>query len=80
MWLYERRLLIVFNHPARFGGNRQCGRGDILLLYHVTSPEHMPKWFCDLMVEIIVNHPLASFGDHRPCVSRDITDLIFHVA
>ena len=28
---------------------------------------------------LLLSHHLAKFGDHRPCCSRDITDLLFHV-
>ena len=28
---------------------------------------------------LTVSHHYATFGGHRPCSSRDMTDLIFHV-
>ena len=50
MWLYGRKLLIVCNHPARFGGHIYCGGGGkMFLLYHVTSRDHVFKGLCDLM-------------------------------
>ena len=29
MWLYGRELFIVSHHPAKFGGHRHCGSGDV---------------------------------------------------
>ena len=32
MWLYRQEPITVSHHPAKFGGHRHCGSGDIILL------------------------------------------------
>ena len=50
MCFYGRKLLVVCNHPARFGNHTHCGSGEkMALIYHVTSGDHVFKGFCDLM-------------------------------
>ena len=43
------KTLIVSYQPAKFGGNRPCGSGDIMVLRcYVSSQDHMVKrslWF-----------------------------------
>ena len=38
MQLYERKLLIVSNHPSRFGAFRSI---KMFLIYHMTSRDHV---------------------------------------
>ena len=39
-----------FNHPARLGCHKYCGRGDqFFLIYHVTSGDHVFKGLCGLI-------------------------------
>ena len=46
----KKNLLIVCNHPARFGRHKYCGIGDkIFLIYHVILRDHVFKGLCDLM-------------------------------
>ena len=50
--------------------------------YHVTSRDHAFIGFCDFMGgnhSYMVSQHFAYFSGHRPCGSRDIADLIFHV-
>ena len=50
MWLCEQKLLIVCNHPARFSGHKYCGSGGkMLLIYHVTSRNHVFNRLRDLI-------------------------------
>ena len=51
MRLYGKKLIIVCNHPARIGGHRHCGSGDMLLIYHMTSRDHVFKGLCDFKGE-----------------------------
>ena len=40
--LHERKLLIVYPHPARFGSHRHCSNGYIMILaYHVISQDNV---------------------------------------
>ena len=66
-----RQLLIVWSHPARPDGQRHFGSGDMFLIYHVTSREHMFKGLCDFFV----SHHFVKFNDHRPSGSKDVTDV-----
>ena len=62
-----RKLFIVFNHPARFGGHRHCGSGDITdQNFHVT------------LFLIVCSYP-AKFDTHRHCGSGYIMILDFNV-
>ena len=46
----RRKLLIVCNHPFRFGRHRYCGSGyKMFLIYQVISRDHVFKGLCDLM-------------------------------
>ena len=48
--LFVLKLVIVGNHPVRFGDRRHCDSGDkMLLIYHLTSPNHVFKGLCELM-------------------------------
>ena len=39
--------LTLSYHPAKFGGHRSCRRGDMFLIWHVTSHDHMVGELCD---------------------------------
>ena len=39
-WRYEWKLLIVCQHPAKFGGHRHRDSGEMLLICHVVSQGH----------------------------------------
>ena len=41
----------MFYHLAEFGGNRFSGSGDMLLVYHVISKDHVIKGPLDFMGE-----------------------------
>ena len=54
IWLYGRKLLIVCNNPARFGGHMYRGSGDNIFssgdkIYQVTSNNHVIKGLHDLI-------------------------------
>ena len=49
LWLYWLKLLVACNHPARFGGYKNYESRNLILIYHLTSCEHMFKGFCDFM-------------------------------
>ena len=79
MGFYGRKLFIVCNHPANFGGHRHYGSGDkMLLIYHMTSSDHVFKELYDFM-GCRVSHHLARFTGHRPCGSSDIAVKRFYV-
>ena len=41
---------MVSQHPARLGGHRHCGSGDIMVsVCHVILQEHLIKGSCDSM-------------------------------
>ena len=45
--IHERKLLIVYPHPARFGSHRHCGNGYIMILaYHVILQDNVIVWSC----------------------------------
>ena len=39
---------MVCHHPAKFGGHRHCGSGDMLIC-HISSRDHVFKESCDFM-------------------------------
>ena len=43
MWLYWQVPIKVTNQPAKFGGPRQCENGDMYLVCHVISQNHVIK-------------------------------------
>ena len=45
---------MVIYHPAKYGGQRYCGSGDMVLDCHVTLQDLMNTGSCDFMV-----------GDHQ---------------
>ena len=52
----------------------------MFLIYHVTSRDNLFKGLCFMcVILVIISHHLAKFCGLRPCSSRDITGLIFHV-
>ena len=82
MWLYGRKFLIAYNHTARFGGHRHCGRGDkMFLIYRVTSRNTCSKGFLWLngLKFLIVSHHFAKFSGRRPCGSSETAPEIFYV-
>ena len=63
------------HHSAKFGGNKHCGSGDIIVfVYHVTLQVLVLKGSCDFTE----SHHHAKFGDHKNCGSED-TFLFCHV-
>ena len=74
----REEVLIVCNHPAKFGDPSHCGGGDITyLIYPVTLQDHVIKGF--RYFTLIIGHQLVKFGGHWPCGSRYIVDLNFPV-
>ena len=62
--------------------NRNCGNGNITSPYgtrpYITRP--YVTTCSRVCMKILMEGPhFAKFGDHRSCVSRDITNLIIHV-
>ena len=43
MWLYGLEPLKLSHHPAKFGGHRHCDHGDMILICHVISQNHVIK-------------------------------------
>ena len=42
IWLHGRKLLIVCDHPFKFGGHRYCSSGDkMFLIDHVISRDNV---------------------------------------
>ena len=73
-----------FHRPAKCGGHKQCGCGDMFLICHLILQDHMIKRSCDFMSRspsiLNVSHHLAKFGGHTHCGREDIMDLVCHVA
>ena len=46
LWLYGRN---PFNHSVMFGGDKHYGSGDLFLIYHVMSRDHMFKEMCNFI-------------------------------
>ena len=49
MWVCGWEFLIVCHHPSTFGGQRHCGSGDMFLISHVISKDHVLKGLCDFI-------------------------------
>ena len=67
--------MTLWNHPAKFGGQRHCGSGDIFLIYHINS--HMTTCSKGWVEAPHISHHFAKFNSHRPRNSTDIRDLRF---
>ena len=67
MWLHGWIPLTLSYHPAKSGGHRSCTRGDMFLIWHVTSHDHMVRGLCDFI------------GARKSFGRRDTMFLIFHV-
>ena len=52
--------MTLWNHPAKFGGQRHCGSGDIFLIYHITS--HMTTCSKGWVEAPHVSHHFAEFN------------------
>ena len=71
-------------HPAKFGGQGHCGRGNIMILVcHVILQDDAIKGSCDFWLyereSINVSYHPAKFGSHRHSDSGDIVALVCHV-
>ena len=51
---------MLIHLPATFCGHRNRGRGDMFLICHMASCDHVAKSLCDFMVE-------APHGKSPPC-------------
>ena len=51
MWLYGWKSLKVSHHSAKFCAQRDCGSGDMVLIDHLISQDHVIKGSCDFMGE-----------------------------
>ena len=52
MCFYSQELIQVSYHPAKFGGYRHSGSGDIMVFVcHVTLQDHVIKALIDFMVK-----------------------------
>ena len=49
MWFYGQQTIKVSYHPAKFGGHRYYGSGDMILICHIFSQYHVIKGWCDLV-------------------------------
>ena len=82
MWLYERKLVIVCNHPARFGRCRYCGSGVnffFKLSHDLTWPFVQRSVWLNGWKFLLVSHHLTKFTGHRSCGSSDTLTKIFYV-
>ena len=80
MWLYWHKLLMLIQHPVKFGDHRHCGGGDIMVLVcHVISQKHQTKGPQDFEGGTPSSRHPAKFGGNRHCaedvfgLSRDLT-------
>ena len=75
------RTLMISHPPAKFGGHRHCGSGDIFLICQVILQYHLIQEPCDLIgrsLEKIIQHP-GKFGGYRHCGNADIIVLVCYV-
>ena len=50
LWIYRRKILIVFPHPAKFGSHMHCGSADkMFLVCHVIPQYLVIKWSCEFI-------------------------------
>ena len=70
--LYGRNLLIVCNHPTKFGCRSHCYRDVTYFIPHMIWQDHVNKEYCDFILTLL-------FSGIRPCGSRGVRDLIFHM-
>ena len=69
---------MLCHYADKFRDHKHCDGGDMFLICHVTSHEHMFKWLCKFMGGT-VSHHLAMFGGHRSSARGDIKYLTSHV-
>ena len=81
MKISGREFLAVCHHPDRFGDDGHCKSGDMFLVCHVTSPDHIFKGlYVTFWVEAFHGKSSSNQdGDYWPCASGDIKFLICHV-
>ena len=80
MKLYEWELLIVCQHPAKFGGHKCCDSRDIFLVCQVILQDNVIKFSLTYVKEPIkVSYRAAKLGSHRHCSSGDIIVLVCHL-
>ena len=89
-WLYRQDPIEVSFHPAKFGGHRHSGRGNIMVFVcHVTNAfslsrdlarpsDQRVKWLYRQEPIEVSYHP-AKFGGHRHSGRGDITVFVCHV-
>ena len=62
-----------------FGGIRSCGSGNMFLVCHGISEDHVVKGSCDFIIRtpswLVMTLP-AKFGCHRDYYSGDVTLLV----
>ena len=51
MWFYEQEAIAVSYYLVKFDGHGHSGRGDIILVCHMISKDHVFKGSCDFMGE-----------------------------
>ena len=77
-----RKFLTVCHHPDKFGDDGHCKSGDIFLVCHVTSPDHMFKGlYVAFWVEAFHGKSSSNqVGGYQSCTSGDINYLTCHLA
>ena len=61
MLLYGKEPMKISYHPTKFGGHKDCGGEDIMILQNVILQNHVIKRSCEFEVGY---HP-DKFGSHR---------------
>ena len=86
MWLYRRKLLIVFSVPATFGHhNHSDSVGKSFLIYYATSRGFIwPRvqrvvWLNGLKFLMVNHHNNTKFSGHRPCYGKNKAAKIHYV-
>ena len=71
--IYRYESLEVNHLPAKFGGHRHCGRGDVFSLpcYFARSHDQMVTWLYGWGPVMVGHHP-AKFGGYRISGSEDM--------
>ena len=72
---------MVIHYPAKFGGDKHRGSGDIMVLIcHVISQDLLTEGASNIpRSPFKVSHHPAKFGGHRRCSIGDVMVLVCHV-
>ena len=88
MWPRDESVILLYGYNplkasqylTKFGGNRDCGSDDVIVLvFHVISQDHLIKESYDFIVKSLsrLNHHPTKFSGHKLYCSGDIMVLVY---